>query len=71
MLLALAERTLPTLKIRAELDASTGEFELRRKHGSQQKAEVAKFEGSRKKLMEAGVKAKSAAETRANKEAVR
>ena len=70
MLLALAERTLSVPKIRAELDSTSGEADLRRRHASALKSENKKWEEQEKKLASARVQCRSAAETKANKELV-
>lgn len=73
MLLAFAERTLVTPKLRAELDSTSGEFEerrRRRRHASATKKLFTHWEAKKKKLAEARVQCKTAAETKANKELV-
>ena len=71
MLLAFAERTLSTAKLRADIESTSGESEERRRHASALKRENTAWEGARKKLTEARVRCNSAAETKANKELVR
>jgi hypothetical protein len=71
MLLALAERSLSARSIRADLDSTSGENEERRRHASGVKKETTAWEGRKKKLAEARVRCKSAAETKVNKELVR
>jgi hypothetical protein len=70
MLLALADCALPMAKIRAEVDRTTLENEVKRKAASDLKKETTRWEAKSKKLGEARVRCKSAAETRANKDAV-
>lgn len=70
MLLALADRTLSTAKVRAEIDSTSGEGEERRRHANGTKKEFTAWEARKKKLAEARVRCKSAAETKANKEIV-
>lgn len=70
MLLALAERTFITPKLRADLDSTAGEHEERRKHSSDHKKQHTKWENRKKTLMEARVKCRSAADTKANKNMV-
>ena len=70
MLLAFAERTLQTPKMRADVDSTSGEAEERRRHANGHKKEITAWEGRKKRLAEAKVRCKSAAETKANKELV-
>lgn len=69
MLLALADRALATPELRADLESTSGEGEERRRHAGQMKSEMAAWETRRKKLDEARLRCKSAAETKANKQA--
>ncbi|KAK8864575.1 hypothetical protein IAR55_001825 [Kwoniella newhampshirensis] len=68
MLLALAERTLATPKIRYEMEMFSLEYKERMKQYNEVKGHTAVFEAKKKKLAEARVRCKSAAETKANKE---
>lgn len=70
MLLALAERTLSTPAIRADLAWEAPENEARREHLRAHKKENERWEVCKKKLAEARVLCKSAAATKANKEEV-
>ena len=70
MLLALADRTLSTPKIRANIDSTSGEAEERRRHFNGVRRENNAWELKKKKLAEARVRCNSAAETKANKETV-
>ena len=70
MLLAVAERTLQTQKMRADIDSTSGEAEERRRHANGHKKETTAWEARKKSLAEAKVRCKSAAETKANKELV-
>ncbi|WVW84100.1 hypothetical protein I302_106129 [Kwoniella bestiolae CBS 10118] len=68
MLLAFAERTLSSPKIRADMEYFVPENEIRRKHASAIKKETSMMETRKKKLNEARLKCKTAAETKAHKE---
>ncbi|WWD17120.1 hypothetical protein CI109_101557 [Kwoniella shandongensis] len=68
MLLALAERTLATPKIRYDMELFSFDVQEHRKHSAKIKENSAVFEQKKKKLAEARVRCKSAAETKANKE---
>ena len=62
MLLAFAERTLWTPAIRSDLDSQVEENALRRQHASAIKKENTAWDAKKKKLEEARVKSKSAAD---------
>ncbi|WWC70160.1 uncharacterized protein I206_104108 [Kwoniella pini CBS 10737] len=68
MLLALADRTLSTPKIRGDMESSVPDIDVRKKHASAVKSEVATMETKKKKLQEARLKCKTAKETNAIKE---
>jgi hypothetical protein len=70
MLLAFAERTLGTNKIKSDLESTARETEHRRRHAIATKAENNAWEAKKKKLAAARVQCRSAAETKANKELV-
>ena len=71
MLLALADHTLSTAKLRADMESTSGENEERKRFASALKKANTAWEGEKKKLTEARVLCKCAAETKANKELVR
>ncbi|WWC62148.1 uncharacterized protein I303_104740 [Kwoniella dejecticola CBS 10117] len=68
MLLAFADRTLSTPKIRGDTESFVPENDMRRKHASAIKKETLTMEAKKKKLNEARLKCKTAADTKANKE---
>lgn len=70
MLLALAERSLSTKAIRAELDGNSGETEARKIHTAVTKSENAEWDDKKKKLAEERVLCKNAAQTKANQNKV-
>ena len=70
MLLAFLERCLPTPRLRSEVEQTAGENEDRREHARGIKRAATSWESQKKRLAEARVRCKSAAETKANKEQV-
>jgi hypothetical protein len=70
MLLGLAERTLSTPAIRADLVWEAPENEARRQHAREIKAEMENWAKIKKNLMAAALHCKTAAATKANKEKV-
>lgn len=71
MLLSMAERTLATSQIRADLEWAAPENEARRVHAREQKKANDSWEAKKKKLIEARVQCSTPAQTKANKETVR
>ncbi|WVQ67296.1 uncharacterized protein L199_005491 [Kwoniella botswanensis] len=68
MLIAFAERTLSTPKIRSDMEYFVPENDMRRKHASAIKKEMNTMESKKKKLNEARLKCKTAADTKAHRE---
>jgi hypothetical protein len=71
MLLALAERTLQTPLIRADIESTAGDVAVRRQHAKDLKAEGVAWEKERRRLSAAGLQAKTPTEGRQNKEEVK
>ncbi len=71
MLLSLAERTLECPLIHADLDSTSGEADERRQYARGLKAENTAWEGQKKKLNAAAVRAKTPFEGRQNQERIK